>query len=39
MPTITSGAAAVGGYAVSPTETDPYHYQVGFANEFVSEAL
>ncbi|KAF7328146.1 Homogentisate-dioxygenase [Mycena venus] len=33
------GATARSTYATTPTETDPYVYQVGFGNRFASEAI
>lgn len=39
MPFSASGATAQGAYATTPTEKDPYTYQVGFGNRFASEAL
>ncbi|KAF8181308.1 homogentisate 1,2-dioxygenase [Pholiota molesta] len=39
MPLSTTGATAQGVYATTPTEKDPYTYQVGFGNRFASEAL
>ena len=31
--------SATGGYVRGPTETDPYRYQAGFGNRFISEAV
>ncbi|KAI0630720.1 homogentisate 1,2-dioxygenase [Trametes polyzona] len=35
----TFGASAQSAYTVTPTESDPYTYQVGFGNRFTSEAI
>ncbi|KAF9478838.1 homogentisate 1,2-dioxygenase [Pholiota conissans] len=39
MPLSTTGASAQGAYITTPTEKDPYIYQVGFGNRFASEAI
>lgn len=39
MPLSTSGATAQAAFSTKPTEKDPYRYQVGFGNNFASEAL
>lgn len=33
------GATAQSSFSTSPTATDPYRYQTGFGNRFVSEAV
>ncbi|EMD34039.1 hypothetical protein CERSUDRAFT_117547 [Gelatoporia subvermispora B] len=35
----TSGATAKQAFTTTPTEEDPYQYQVGFGNRFASEAI
>jgi len=39
MPLTASGTSAMGALATSPVEKDPYRYQRGFGNRFLSEAI
>jgi homogentisate 1,2-dioxygenase len=39
LPIRSASASAVASFATTPTEKDPYSYQVGFGNKFASEAV
>lgn len=36
---LAEGFSATTGYTRAPSKGDPYRYQVGFGNRFVSEAV
>jgi homogentisate 1,2-dioxygenase len=39
LPIRSASASAVASFATTPTDKDPYSYQVGFGNKFASEAV